>query len=111
MSMEAKLHSALAVLAACYPLTAPQDAATPRITYLRVSGREWETLADGGGAPRVRMQIDIWSDNFIQAHDIATQAKAALRAALTVGEITDNPDEFETDTRLYRASFDVAIWA
>lgn len=111
MSMEATLYSALASLAPAYPLIAPQGAATPRITYLTVSGREWETLANGGGAPRVRVQIDIWSGNYLQTKTLATQAKAAIRAALAVGEITDNPDMHEPDTNLFRASFDVAVWA
>lgn len=110
MSMEATLYAALAALAPTYPLIAPQTAPTPRITYMTVSGREWETLADGGGAPRMRVQIDIWSDNYLQTKTLATQAEAALRAALMVGEITHNPDMHEPDTNLFRASFDVAIW-
>ena len=110
MTFGASIVAALTPVAPSYPLTAPQGAPTPRITYLRVSGREHETLADGGGAPRIRMQFDIWSDSFMQAQALALQAKAALRGALKVGEITDNPDEFESDTRLYRASFDAGIW-
>lgn len=111
MSMEATLFNTLDALAPTYPLIAPQGATTPRITYLTVSGREWETLANGGGAPRVRMQIDIWSGNYMQTKTLATEAKTALRAALVVGEITDNPDMHEPDTNLFRASFDVAVWA
>ncbi|PXV60661.1 Protein of unknown function [Dyella jiangningensis] len=110
MSVEAQVFAALQGVAPTYPLIAPQGAGTPRITYLRVSGRQFETLANGGGAPRVRMQVDVWSDSYDQAEALAMQAKDALRAQLKVGEITDNPDEFESDTRLYRASFDAAIW-
>jgi len=110
MTVEAQVFAALQGLAPTYPVLAPQGAGTPRITYLRVSGRQFETLANGGGAPRVRMQVDVWSGSYDQAQALAMQAKDTLRAAMKVGEITDNPDEFEPDTRLYRASFDAGLW-
>ena len=110
MTVEAQVFQVLQALAPTYPVIAPQGAATPRITFLRVSGRQFETLSNGSGAPRVRLQVDIWSNSYDQAHALAMQAKDSLNAQLKVGEITDNPDEFEPDTRLYRASFDAGIW-
>jgi hypothetical protein len=38
-------------------------------------------------------------------------ARDALYAALTVGEITDNPSDYENTTELHRVSFDVKAWA
>ncbi len=111
MTVESAIFTALKPLAPTFPLTAPQGTLPPYLTYQRIAGREWETLANGGGAPRVRMQIDVWSGNFTEAATLAAEVKVALRVAVTVGEITDNPDQFEPDTRLYRASFDAAIWA
>lgn len=110
MTLEEKIFQALNAVAPTYPIIAPADAPSPRITYLRIAGKDHETLADGGGAPRVRVQVDVWALQFAQSRDLAAAARAALRAALTIGEITDNPDEYEPDTKLFRASFDIAAW-
>ena len=43
--------------------------------------------------------------------ELAEQLKDGLPDLLKVGEITDNPDDYESDTSLHRASFDVTVWA
>lgn len=111
MSLKTDLQTCLKALAPTYPSTAPASAARPYITAQGVGGKEHETLADGGGAPRTRVQIDVWSTTALEAETLAKSAKTLLRAAFKVGEVLDNPDDFEVDTRLYRASFDVAIWS
>lgn len=111
MSVEDTIYAALKVLAPTYPDVAAQGAPTPYITYQTVTGIEHETLANGGGAPRVTRQIDIWGTTKAQVIALAPQAKTLLRSALLVGEIRDNPAPYEPDTKLYRASFDVSIWA
>lgn len=107
--IEAQIQALLNVLA---PTTSRGSMGTgrPRITYFRVSGTSNTTLGGPQGANRARFQIDAWADSFAQARGLADQAKVALRAGLTVGEITDNPDDFEEDTQLHKCAFDAAIW-
>ena len=111
MSLQDAIFTALKTLAPTYPDTAPQSASTPYMTYQTVTGMEHETLASGGGAPRITVQVDVWTVTKAQAIALAAEAKAALRSALVVGEMRDNPAPYEPDTKLYRASFDVSIWA
>ena len=79
-------------------------------TYQRVTGRRHGTLNSGLGAPRATFQIDCWSKVKGQAVELADELKDALPDLLKVGDITDNPDDYEKDTQLHRASFDVTIW-
>ena len=81
----------------------------PRITYQTIAGLYHENLS-GPGPYRGRRQLDVWAMSYSQAYGLAQQAKVALRAGLNVGSITDNADSYEADTKLYRASFDVAAW-
>lgn len=109
MSIETDLAAVLGSVAPTYPFGAADQNQRPRITYQRTSGSENEHL-DGGGPARVRFQIDVWADDYDTACGLGVNAKVALRAGCTVGEISDNPDDFETDTGLHRRSFDVAVW-
>lgn len=109
MSMDTDIVAALTPLA---PTTAFGDASPavrPRITYQTITGRYNEHLA-GPGPYRGTRQIDVWALTPKEAHGLAAQAKVALRAGLNVGSILDNPDDYETGTRLHRVSFNVAAW-
>jgi hypothetical protein len=82
----------------------------PRFTFSRVVGVEHETVADGGGAKRGRFQIDSWAATYGEAKANAELAKPALRSALTVAEVIDNPDDRDEETKIFRASFDIGVW-
>jgi len=82
----------------------------PRITYQLITGSDNGTLT-GAGPQRSRYQIDCYAESALSACGLAVNAKVALRAGLVVGGIFDNPDDYETDTKLNKASFDVAAWA
>lgn len=110
MSIETIIVSVLTPLAPTTPFAAADPNARPRITYQRAAGSEVQALGGYAGLRRTRMQIDVWSNSASQSRVLADQAKVALRAGLTVGAISDNPDDYETDTGLHRASFDVAAW-
>jgi hypothetical protein len=107
--IESSIATALSALAPTTSFASANPANRPRITYHRISGTENLTLT-GPGPSRIRFQIDVWADSFAQARGLADQAKVALRVGLTLGEITDNPDNFEADVKLHRASFDAPIW-
>jgi hypothetical protein len=109
MTIEASLVAILSVLAPVTPWGKADPSQRPRITYLRVHGQSNMHL-QGVGPSRVRMQLDFWDDDLKTARGLADQAKVLLPAGLIVGDIQDNPDDFEDDTKLARASFDVAIW-
>lgn len=110
MSVKTVIAQTLATLAPAYPVTAPQDASLPRYTYLLIAGQDFDTLNDGGGAHRARYQINAWSLTYAEADALATAAKTALRDALTVSEVMDNPDNYESDTQIYHVSFDITAW-
>ncbi|WP_036114475.1 MULTISPECIES: tail completion protein gp17 [Luteibacter] len=112
MSVETALYAALKNLAPTFPTLAPQGTtALPRITYQRVAGGDASTYAgDGMGATNVRVQVDVWASDYPAARKLSDQARAALYAALAVGQVTDNPSDYESDTKLHRASFDVEAW-
>lgn len=110
MSLDTDLLAAMRTsLAASYKFPALNPPAL-YATYQRVTGRKHGTLNSGLGAPRATFQIDVWSKNFGQAREAAEALKAALPDLMKVGDITDNPDDYEKDTQLHRASFDVALW-
>ena len=109
MNLEMMIASLLAGIAPTTPFATANQQTRPRITYQTVAGGYNENLA-GAGPYRGRRQIDVWSLSYAEAHGLADQAKVALRAGLVVGAITDNPDDYETDTQLHRVSFDVSAW-
>lgn len=109
MNLETQIVAALSPLAPTTAFGAADPAVRPRICYQTVAGSYNETLT-GAGPYRGRRQIDIWALTKASANGLAEQAKVALRAGLNVGAITDNPDEYEADTKLFRVSFDVAAW-
>ncbi|MDF4024132.1 DUF3168 domain-containing protein [Luteibacter sp. PPL201] len=112
MSVETTLYGALKELAATFPTIANQGTTDlPRITYQRVSGSDEPSYdGDGMGATRVRIQVDVWAVDYPSARRLSDEARSALYAALTVGQITDNPSDYESDTKLHRASFDIEAW-
>jgi hypothetical protein len=109
VTIEAEITAALTPVAPTTPFSMASPNARPRITYQKVTSVSNESFS-GEGPVRARMQIDVWADTYKQAHVLAESAKVALRAGLNVGAISDNPDDYEADTKLHRASFDVAIW-
>jgi hypothetical protein len=109
MNLETQITAALSPLAPTTPFGDANPAIRPRITYQIVAGGYNENLR-GAGPYRGRRQIDVWALTYGQARGLADQAKVALRSGLNVGAIIDNPDDYETDTKLHRVSFDVAAW-
>lgn len=111
MSVQGDLVAALKVIAPVFPVVAKAGTTGPRFTYQTVGGTNTETFDAGEqAASYVRVQVDCWADDFGTAQRLAIAARTALYASLTVGEMTTNPDDYESDTGLFRASFDVTAW-
>ena len=111
MSLEATIYSTLNALAPTWPTLAKAGTTPPYITYQLVAGADISGYeANGTGARFGRWQIDCWATDYGAARNLSEVARDALYAALTVGEITDNPSDYENTTELHRASFDVKAW-
>ena len=111
MSAESTLYKVLATVEKTYPNPAPLDAPRRRLTYFRVEDVDTPTYdGDGSGATKVRIQVDAWAESKGDARRLSDAARAALYAGMTIGAVFGNPDDYEPDTKLYRASFDVEVW-
>lgn len=110
MSLDTELLAAMKTIeTASYAFPAARPPAK-YATYQRVTGRRHGTLNSGFGAPRATFQIDCWSKIKGDAVAMAEALKDGLPGQMKVGDITDNPDDYEKDTELHRASFDVTVW-
>jgi hypothetical protein len=110
MTLDEKLQAAgESVTPAFYSFPAKSPPAL-YVTYQRAAGKRHATLNSGAGAERGTFQVDVWGTGKGAVRTLADQLKDALPALLKVGDLTDNPDDYEEDTKLHRASFDVAIW-
>jgi hypothetical protein len=111
MTIDEQIVAAITPLG--FPIT-PWSKADPnartRFTYLLIAGSDNGNLS-GAGVQSSRYQIDLWCETLDQARLLAADAKVALRAGLIIGRITDNPDDYEQDTKLTKVSFDIAAWA
>lgn len=113
MSIKSTVYAALSPVVQTFPVVAPQGTVGPYLRYLGVAGVDEPSYdADGMGATSGRVQVDAFATDYGSAERLSKQARAALYAHpdLTVGEITDNPDDFEVDTKLFRVSFDANVW-
>lgn len=128
MTIEAAIHarlsgwSDLAALVAdqIYPLTAPQNAVPPFITYQRVSAPRLRSTTGGSGQANPRFQIDAWAATYAEVKALAQQVRLALDnfrgavAGVTIRSCSLESDrdliDPEADPRLYRVSHDFLIW-
>lgn len=111
MTLDQRLVAALKTL---HPRVSPAPAklgtARPYVTYQRVGGKRHSTLNSGSGAPQATFQVDVWADSLSDARTLADTLLDGLPALLKVGDVSDNPDDYEESTKLHRASFDVTVW-
>jgi len=113
-----------------YPSLAPQNPKTPYVTFQQIAGGVPTSVmgADNALTPTL-FQIDAWGTSYLVAHQVATQAQAALQRysgtpsgsgiEIHQGFIERLPtDIYEDDIaqaddvskRLHRVSMDVRIW-
>ncbi|WP_294994258.1 DUF3168 domain-containing protein [uncultured Stenotrophomonas sp.] len=112
MSLDTRLTAAAnTITKAFYPFPAPKDRPLLYVTYQRAGGKQHATLNSGTGAEKGVFQIDVWGPKKGAVRELADRLKDDLQDLLKVGEITDNPDDYEAETSLHRASFDVTVWA
>jgi len=113
MSIKTAIYAALSPVAPTWPVVAKQGTEPPWLRYQGVAGVDTSNYdGDGMGATSGRIQVDAYALDYGTADRLSKEARAALYAyaGLTVGEITDNPDDYEEDTKLFCVSFDVTAW-
>jgi hypothetical protein len=63
-----------------YPIILPQGVVYPAISYNQVSGvRDW-TLCGPIDLARIRVQINLWSKSYDQAHDLADAVRQKMQS-------------------------------
>lgn len=101
-----------------YPMTLPQGAVFPAITYQRVGGAPEFSHDGGSDVARARMQLDCWSTTYGDAASLGLAVKQALsgyRGPMgatpdVAARITNAMDLDEPELSLRRRMLDVALW-
>ena len=85
-----------------YPLTAPENATTPFITYQNINNRDLTSFKGENYANRYLFQIDVFAKSYLEAKTI----KGAIHDAMYQFEYQPHDftsrDLYEKDTELYR---------
>lgn len=113
MSIKTAVYAALKPTGSTFPVLAPAGTKPPYIRYAGIGGTDEATYdGDGMGATSGTIQIDIFALDYASADRLAQTARQALYAspAVTVGQITDLPDDYEVNTKLFRVSFQLEAW-
>lgn len=86
---------------------AEQNGARPFCTYQLIGGTPYHQLACPADADNVRYQIDVYADTAELANKTFIAVRDALEADNHVTVVSYNGDDYESDTQLYRISFDI----
>lgn len=93
-----------------FPLLADAKTPVPYMTYIVASAIPEVALAGGVEITNSRIQIDVYSRTYGEAHEVAAAIGAAL-AAWTVRSVPiQSQDFYEPDTKLFRVSTDFSFW-
>lgn len=58
-----------------YPMIAPQNATYPYILYMIVADEEWHDLLGSTGCSRARVQLEVWSDSYLEARQVSNKLR------------------------------------
>ena len=121
MSIETTLYAALiadagvtALLASgsplvhrIYPLNAPDNAATPYVTYQVIATEAHNVVTGAPDTERKVIQINCVSNTYANAKAIAEAIKAAIN--VSVGYLSGEGDDYFPQTEKHRVRLDVAM--
>jgi hypothetical protein len=120
MSLESNLYSLLSsdvnitaiVSARIYPVTLPQGAALPALTYSRISTTPEYTHDGAEGIARARVQIDCWAERHATALSLAQAVLGALVGATDMGVsfFENEVDLYEPERGIYHRVLDMIVW-
>lgn len=80
----------------------------PCVTWLQVAGTPENVISEKPPVDNRRIQIDCWSTTYSGALALGDAVRAALESAGNCASL--NGDDFDSDVKLYRISFDFSFW-
>lgn len=90
---------------------APLGTATPYIVFAKIVGVPVNHLGGTDGTKNTRFQLDAWAADADAAEALMNSIKAAFEPFEGVYvQIGDNPDLYDDDVKLHRASTDFSVW-
>jgi hypothetical protein len=97
-----------------YPVRLPDEVVLPALVYLKASCIRYASHGGPSKLASSRFQLDCYSDDYLQAKQLALSAVAALHGK-NGGDIQaafseNETDGFSADSGLYRVTADVLIW-
>ena len=115
MSIETTLYSTLSnasgvtalVSTRIYPQVAPDNAATPYITYQVIVGMAHNKIAGAPESERKIIQLNCISNTYSNAKAIAEACKAAINVA--VGYLVSERDDYFDQTEKHRVMLDISM--
>lgn len=98
----------------CYPVTLPQGATLPALTYAVISGVGESDTQSGPGVQRRRIQFDCWAATYGEACSLAdalTAGASAKANVLGLVSFLDNTvDQYEPETQRWRRIVDMLVY-
>lgn len=98
-----------------YPLTFPQGATFPAVTYQRISAPREAAFNRAVGSVRTHFQVDGWAESYSAmrqlAVQLATKVLAFVGSSVNVMSVSieNERDTREPGSGLFRTTFDVVV--
>ncbi|MCK6052505.1 DUF3168 domain-containing protein [Moraxella osloensis] len=86
------------------------DSANPYIIYSKVSSIPDNTMDGFSGHEYVRVQIDIYHEDYDELDALAIQVIDAISTGIPLSEFLNRQELPDDDTGLYRQSMDWQLW-
>ena len=115
MSIEDDIYTRLSGIAGgrVAPVVSDQGTPLPRVTYTFVSAAPEVALNGANKLHNATVQLDCWDSTMAGARALLRSVQAAMTpdgADFRVGDVRHNPEQWEADTGIYRASADFSLW-
>lgn len=94
-----------------YRNAAKEGATVPYIVFSKIAGTPVNHLGGTDGTKNTRYQIDCWAADADAAETLLNAVKTAFEPYEgTYIQTSDNPDLYDDDAKLHRASADFSVW-
>jgi hypothetical protein len=94
-----------------YPLVMPQNPTLPALVYTLVATNAQNTLCNPPASlDQVLVQVDAYATTYLEARQLAEQARSAIEQSDLKGTLQSAQDFYEPDPVVYRASIDLYCW-
>ena len=101
-----------------YPVTLPQNAIFPAVTYTRLATPLLHELNMTSFLPHPTFQFDCWAESYARAKAVATQVFAALDMywgamgvyTVQASIVSTERDTFDPETKIWHTIVDCEIW-